>query len=81
MSLSGSHENFATAPDVRFLRCGVAAHAFPISALVQCAEMHALVIRPQWIEKILAGKKTWEIRGSRTAIRGIIGLIPSGSGS
>ena len=30
---------------------------------------------------ILDGKKTWEIRGSRTAIRGAIGLIPSGSGA
>ena len=43
--------------------------------------MHALVVRPQWLEKILAGRKTWEIRGSRTAIRGRIGLIPSGSGT
>ncbi len=41
----------------------------------------ALVILPHWIELILKGKKTWEIRGSKTAIRGIIGLIPSGSGT
>lgn len=30
---------------------------------------------------ILEGKKTWEIRGSRTSIRGTIGLIPSTSGT
>ena len=30
---------------------------------------------------ILAGKKTWEIRGSRTTVRETIGLIPSGSGT
>ena len=39
------------------------------------------MIRPYWIDLILKGKKTWEIRGSRTAARGIIGLIPSGSGT
>jgi hypothetical protein len=30
---------------------------------------------------ILAGKKSWEIRGSRTSIRETIGLVPSGSGT
>jgi len=39
------------------------------------------VIRPFWIDLILKGKKTWEIRGSKAAIRGTIGLIPSGSGT
>jgi hypothetical protein len=42
--------------------------------------MRALLIRSPWIEKILDGKKTWEIRGSRTTVRGRIGLIRSGSG-
>jgi len=41
----------------------------------------ALLIRHPWIDKILAGEKTWEIRGSRTTIRGTIGLIPSASGT
>jgi hypothetical protein len=43
--------------------------------------LRALVIRPYWIDLILKGKKTWEIRGSKTAIRGTITLIPSGSGT
>lgn len=42
--------------------------------------LRALIIRQQWLDKILSGKKTWEIRGSKTAIRGTIGLIESGSG-
>jgi hypothetical protein len=40
-----------------------------------------LLIRHPLIDMILDGKKTWEIRGSRTAVRGMIGLIPSGSGT
>ena len=43
--------------------------------------IRALLIRHPWVDAILDGKKTWEIRGSRTAIRGTIGLIPSGSGT
>jgi len=39
-----------------------------------------LLIRSPYIEQILVGRKTWELRGSRTAIRGPIGLIRSGSG-
>jgi hypothetical protein len=42
--------------------------------------MKALLIRSPWIEKILDGKKTWEIRGSRTTVRGPVGLIRSGTG-
>lgn len=33
------------------------------------------------VENILAGKKTWDIRGSNTKIRGEIALIKSGSGT
>jgi len=40
-----------------------------------------LLIRHPWIDMILDGQKTWEIRGSRTAIRGTIGLIAAGSGT
>jgi hypothetical protein len=43
--------------------------------------MRALVVRHPWIDKILAGKKTWEIRGSNTTIRETIALIPGGSGT
>ena len=42
--------------------------------------MRGLIIRSRWIDKILAGEKTWEIRGSRTNIRERIALIRGGSG-
>ena len=42
--------------------------------------MKALVIKKPWIDYILDGSKTWEIRGSSTKIRGQIELIQSGSG-
>jgi hypothetical protein len=40
----------------------------------------ALLIKSPWIEKILAGEKTWEIRGNNIKIRGPVALIRSGSG-
>lgn len=42
--------------------------------------MKALIIKQPWIDHILNGEKDWEIRGSKTNIRGEIELIPSGSG-
>ena len=42
--------------------------------------MRGLVIKEPWISYILAGDKTWEIRGRRTNRRGRIALIRSGSG-
>ncbi len=42
--------------------------------------MKALIIKKPWIDYILEGKKTWEIRGGNTKIRGEIELIQSGSG-
>jgi hypothetical protein len=42
--------------------------------------MNGLLIKREFIENILSGQKCWEIRGSRTAIRGRIALIQSGSG-
>lgn len=42
--------------------------------------MKGLVIKSPWIELILEGKKSWEVRGSNTKIRGKIALIKSGSG-
>jgi hypothetical protein len=41
--------------------------------------MRALLIRSPYVEKILDGKKTWEIRGSRTSVRGPIAFVRSGS--
>jgi hypothetical protein len=43
--------------------------------------LRALLIRRPWIDLILDGKKTWEIRGSRTSVREAIGLVASGSGT
>jgi hypothetical protein len=42
--------------------------------------MRGLLIRSPWVEQILAGRKSWEIRGSSTNVRGPIALIRSGSG-
>lgn len=43
--------------------------------------LRALLIRRPWIDMILDGGKTWEIRGARTSVRGRIGLIASRSGT
>ena len=42
--------------------------------------MKGLIIKQPWIDYILNGSKTWEIRSSKTHIRGTIGLIQSKSG-
>lgn len=42
--------------------------------------MKGLVIKKPHIDNILSGAKIWEIRGSRTKVRGKIALIESGSG-
>ena len=42
--------------------------------------MKGLIIKKHWLELIFQGKKIWEIRGSKTNIRGKIELIESGSG-
>lgn len=39
-----------------------------------------LIIREPWISAILNGRKTWELRGSATRVRGRIALIASGTG-
>ena len=41
--------------------------------------MKGLIIKPKWAELILNGEKTIEVRGSKTNIRGNIGIIESGS--
>jgi len=43
--------------------------------------IRALLIQPEPLNKILAGTKIWEIRGSQTKIRETIGLVPSRSGT
>ena len=43
--------------------------------------MRALLIKEPWVGKILDGKKTWELRGSKTKVRETIALVASGSGT
>ena len=40
----------------------------------------ALVVKKQWIDKILTGEKDWEIRGCATARRGCIHFAESKAG-
>jgi len=42
--------------------------------------VNGLIIRSLYVEWILAGKKTWEIGGRYTHVRGKIALIRGGSG-
>lgn len=42
--------------------------------------MKSLIIKKEFLDKIFNGKKTWELRGTLTKIRGRIRLIESGSG-
>jgi len=51
-------------------------------AIVRTMTMNsALIIRPTWADKLTAGEdpKTWEIRGSNTKKRGLVGFIKSGA--
>lgn len=43
--------------------------------------MRGLIIRDPWIDLILQGKKTWEIRSKASAVREKIALIRGGSGT
>lgn len=40
----------------------------------------ALIVRQPWIGKILNLEKSWEMRSTKTKIRGRIGLIEAGTG-
>lgn len=42
--------------------------------------MKGLIIKKKWLDLILEGAKTWEIRGASTRVRGKIALIESGTG-
>ena len=42
--------------------------------------MDILVVKPYFATLILRGEKTWEIRGSNTHKRGLIGIAKSGTG-
>jgi hypothetical protein len=43
--------------------------------------LKGIVIKRPWIDLILAGEKTWEIRSGPVKARGVIGLIEGGSGN
>jgi hypothetical protein len=43
--------------------------------------MIGLLVKQPWIDLILRGVKTWELRGSRTKASGRIALIQSGTGT
>ena len=43
--------------------------------------LRALLVRRPWIDMLLDGDKTWEMRGSRTFVRGRVGLIASRTGT
>lgn len=40
----------------------------------------ALIVKKPWIDLILSGEKTWEMRSRKTHLTGWIGLIEQGSG-
>ena len=42
--------------------------------------MKALIIKKKWLDLILSGEKTWEMRSRNTKVRGRIALVESGSG-
>lgn len=45
------------------------------------SEMKGLIIDTPAIDKILSGKKIWEMRATHTKVRGVIALIRKGSGT
>ena len=53
----------------------------PICESWDSEPMKGLLIRSPWVDLILEGRKSWEIRGTSTSIRGEIALIASGTGT
>jgi hypothetical protein len=51
-----------------------------IEGVVRLDVSRGLIVKRKWLEYILAGVKTWEMRSRKTNIRGKIGLIESGTG-
>ena len=45
------------------------------TAILTTQSIRGLLTKQPWIGTILAGSKTWEIRGSSTEVRGPIALI------
>jgi hypothetical protein len=43
--------------------------------------MHrALIVRQPWVDLILSGQKTWEMRSRKTNVVGSVGIIEQGTG-
>jgi hypothetical protein len=40
----------------------------------------ALIVQKKWLDKIFDEGKVWEMRSTKTKVRGTVGLIESGSG-
>ena len=40
----------------------------------------ALVVKKVWLDKILDNGKIWEMRTTKTYVRGVVGLIEAGTG-
>jgi hypothetical protein len=51
------------------------------SSAIRFLPMRGLIIRQPWIDYILEGRKTWEIRSKPTKVRERIALIQGGSGT
>jgi len=47
---------------------------------MKCVPTKGLIIKSPYIDRILAGTKTWEMRSTNTNLRGSIALIKQGSG-
>src|SRR4051794_29320880 len=58
---------------------GVFARRHPRAGVESMSTLRAVPIRAPFVDWILEGKKTWEIRSRNTNIRGTIGLIKSRS--
>lgn len=51
-----------------------------IQELVESGVTRALIVRSPYVELILSGLKTWEMRSAPTKVRGRVALIRGGSG-
>lgn len=47
----------------------------------QIIPVRGIIIRQPWVNHILNGEKTWELRGKNTKIRGPVALIEGGTGT
>jgi hypothetical protein len=60
--------------------CGATTGRSAYRGSLETNEVRGLIIATPWIDRILDGEKTWELRGTHTKVRGRIALIRKGSG-